>query len=227
MAFTSTLLAALWLQVSLSAGIALTPPERWRRDLSTPLRIMPLGDSITRGSLSTNLNGYRGYLQTKLDGAPFDFIGTLADGSMTDRSHEGHSGKVLNDIQTPDRLETLVGRLFEHCPDSTVLVAQIIGANDTELQGSIDAYNSEVAARIGSRTTSGEHVALVDMSRILDLATDFADTKHPNDLVYAKMAAAWYEGIQQADLKGWIRDPVEPEVACGVGLNDSDCAEDS
>ena len=65
------------------------------------LRIMPLGDSITRGSLSSNDNGYRRPLQSRMDGAGIttDFIGSLKTGSMNDNDHEGHSGSFLSEIK--------------------------------------------------------------------------------------------------------------------------------
>ena len=56
---------------------------------------MPLGDSITRGSHSTDTNGYRRplYLKLQSDGHWVDFVGGLQDGITDfDRDHEGHSG---------------------------------------------------------------------------------------------------------------------------------------
>lgn len=70
------------------------------------LRILPLGDSITKGSLSSDGNGYRNYLETKLlnynpnSGTKVDMIGTLQDGSMADNNHEGHSGEFVENIIT-------------------------------------------------------------------------------------------------------------------------------
>ena len=53
------------------------------------VRIMPLGDSITRGS---DYNGYREPLYSLLtgEGYNFDFVGSLAHGDFEDRDHEGH-----------------------------------------------------------------------------------------------------------------------------------------
>lgn len=68
------------------------------------LRIMPLGDSITKGSGSTDNNGYRNRLRQKLlsyesdSDVSVDMIGTIQNGGMTDNDHEGHSGKYLADI---------------------------------------------------------------------------------------------------------------------------------
>ncbi|CAI6079183.1 unnamed protein product [Clonostachys chloroleuca] len=65
------------------------------------LRILPLGDSITKGSGSSTVNGYRGPLRDKLTefGASVDMIGTLRNGNMKDNNHEGHSGEYLGDIK--------------------------------------------------------------------------------------------------------------------------------
>ncbi|OBT85742.1 hypothetical protein VE02_05238 [Pseudogymnoascus sp. 03VT05] len=71
------------------------------------LRILPLGDSITKGSLSSDGNGYRNYLETKLQNyepdsfTTVDMIGTIhTDGSMKDKDHEGHSGEYVKNIVT-------------------------------------------------------------------------------------------------------------------------------
>lgn len=67
---------------------------------NTPLRVMPLGDSITWGVGSSTGNGYRGPLWNQLaaDGHPLDFVGTLRGGSMSDPDNEGHSGYRVDQI---------------------------------------------------------------------------------------------------------------------------------
>jgi lysophospholipase L1-like esterase len=67
---------------------------------STPLRVMPLGDSITWGVGSSTGNGYRAPLWDKLaaDGHPLDFVGTGRAGSMSDPDNEGHSGYRIDQI---------------------------------------------------------------------------------------------------------------------------------
>ncbi|KAM7187804.1 hypothetical protein V8F33_011019 [Rhypophila sp. PSN 637] len=65
------------------------------------LRIPPLGDSITKGSLSSQNNGYRGPLRSKLlsySDSQVDMIGSLRNGKMLDNDHEGHSGEYLHQI---------------------------------------------------------------------------------------------------------------------------------
>lgn len=61
---------------------------------AAPVRVMPLGDSITDGYNVPG--GYRIELEDLLvsRGQPVDFVGSLSNGpaSLADRDHEGHSG---------------------------------------------------------------------------------------------------------------------------------------
>jgi lysophospholipase L1-like esterase len=70
-----------------------------------PLRVMPLGSSVTRGtgsSASSDSAGYRGYLQRHLDslGIYYDFVGSLNHGNsnLIDTDHEGHYGWRIDQV---------------------------------------------------------------------------------------------------------------------------------
>jgi lysophospholipase L1-like esterase len=58
--------------------------------------VLPLGDSITKGSGSSTLNGYRKHLHDSLGNQSVDFIGTLRNGNFADQDHEGHSGMRIS-----------------------------------------------------------------------------------------------------------------------------------
>ncbi|MCZ6594559.1 MAG: GDSL-type esterase/lipase family protein, partial [Bacteroidetes bacterium] len=65
------------------------------------VRMMPLGDSITKGVGSSHNGGYRLHLYTLLtnQGVVFDFVGEENSGSgLPDRDHEGHGGWRTNQI---------------------------------------------------------------------------------------------------------------------------------
>jgi lysophospholipase L1-like esterase len=66
----------------------------------TPLRVEPMGDSITWGYQSTTGNGYRGPLDDELtgEGYPVDFVGSGRGGTMSDPDNEGHSGWRIDQI---------------------------------------------------------------------------------------------------------------------------------
>ena len=88
-------------------------------------RIMPLGDSITRGK---DDDGYRSHLAKLLlrQGISFRFVGSLKDGPWWsgERDHEGHNGAQIHDL-----IGGIAGWLAQAKPDVILLM---IGANDVE-----------------------------------------------------------------------------------------------
>ncbi|MFE0256319.1 ricin-type beta-trefoil lectin domain protein [Streptomyces sp. NPDC059010] len=206
---------------------------------NTPLRVMPLGDSITWGVGGSTGNGYRGPLWDKLaaDGHPLDFVGTLRGGSMSDPDNEGHSGYKIHQIAaltdavltryrpnvvtlhigTNDlnesyqvstataRLRSLVEQVTAAAPDATVLVASLVVSTSGSEEQYRAAYNQAIPQIVNDAQASGKHVAYVDMSSLT--TADLADTLHPNDSGYQKMATAFHRGIQAADSAGWLRNP--------------------
>ncbi|KAE8452063.1 hypothetical protein EG329_002229 [Mollisiaceae sp. DMI_Dod_QoI] len=67
---------------------------------NVPLRILPLGNSITWGYLSTDGNGYRLDLLNQLtaNGTTVQYIGLQRSGNMTDNYNEGHPGALIAQI---------------------------------------------------------------------------------------------------------------------------------
>jgi len=99
---------------------------------AAPLKIMPLGDSITYGVGSSNDNdgaSYRGFLQRYLNaaGISYDMIGSVRTGvqSRIDTDNEGHSGWRIDQIiaQVPNWMKKTK-------PDVVLLY---IGMNDVRL----------------------------------------------------------------------------------------------
>jgi lysophospholipase L1-like esterase len=66
------------------------------------IRLMPLGDSITKGVGSSDTSGYRKPLYNRImgfGGYDVDFVGSLRDGPTTfDNQHEGHGGLMASQI---------------------------------------------------------------------------------------------------------------------------------
>jgi len=90
-------------------------------------RIMPLGDSITRGHFNAGSSpegGYRDDLASMLSaaGVAYNFVGSLRTGAGFDREHEGHSG------QTADYIDANVTSYLQARTADVVLLH--IGTND-------------------------------------------------------------------------------------------------
>ncbi|MGW2277775.1 ricin-type beta-trefoil lectin domain protein [Streptomyces sp. NPDC001770] len=216
---------------AISAGAGAAAP--------TPLRLMPLGDSITWGQGSSTGNGYREPLRSRLvaGGHSTDFVGTLQNGVMSDPDNEGHSGWTIDgitsiadgtltrsqpnvvtlEIGTNDmnlgnspstaapRLGALIDRILSAAPHATVLVGTLILSTSPTVQGNRPDFDRQVPGVVQARQAAGKHVRLVDLNSLT--AADLADSLHPNDSGYQKMATAFYGGVQAADADGWITPP--------------------
>jgi lysophospholipase L1-like esterase len=94
------------------------------RDTAAPLRVMPLGDSITYGIGSRTLDGYRAILRAELAavGVDVDYVGSLRSGTGPDPDNEGHKGWTIEQLS-----EHVDDWLTTYRPDVILLH---IGTND-------------------------------------------------------------------------------------------------
>ncbi|KAF4469589.1 chitinase [Fusarium albosuccineum] len=219
------------------------------------LRILCLGDSITRGSGSLDLNGYRKGLREKIvaygnaSNSLVDMVGSLKGGNMQDNDHQGHSGKMIREINTYWNL-SIAAR-----PNIVLIHA---GTNNMDMGVDLDQAPMLMKNMIlGIMSAAPEAVVFVapviwandtrmqantdkfnvDLRAIIaelqqagklllevpiDIGiSDLADKKHPNDLGYAKMADAWYNAILQAHNRTWLQQPIKlgPQDVSSVGLS--------
>ena len=197
-----------------------------------PCEILPLGDSITDG---VGVSGGGGYLielfrLALMGGQEITYVGGSMNGpQMVDnqpfpRSHEGHSGWTISQIDgiTPsyalddgphivllhigtndmrgdvsmsgNRLGTLIDQIVMDLPNSLLVVAKIIPYPGQSSQ--VTTYNNAVPGVVQMRASAGKHVILVD--QFTDFPnSELADGVHPNTQGYARMARVWYAAISQ------------------------------
>lgn len=184
-----------------------------------PLRIMPLGDSLTWGKGSSDGSGYRVDLSSwlALAGIDADFVGSLSNGSGPDLDHEGHPGwriaqidaqvatwvpqaapdVILLDIGTNDLLHrdavakapARLGALVDHLIEFAP-DARIVLAELLVVRPEFRAFNAALGRIAAARPG---HVWLADMSGISPDET--VDHVHPTDLGYREMATEWYRAL--------------------------------
>ena len=110
-----------------------------------PVRILPLGDSLTDGFTGTPVQGgYRNRLYSLLNGAGYqvDFVGTFSDSSnptLPDANHQGLGGARVDHIQAN------IGGWLNQVEDPDVILL-LIGTNDF--------YQSYQLAGINTRLTN-------------------------------------------------------------------------
>ncbi|MBB5868772.1 lysophospholipase L1-like esterase [Allocatelliglobosispora scoriae] len=158
-------------------------------------------------------------------GHGIDFVGSVQSGSLPDTDNEGHSGWRIDQIAAsfngwaatyqptvvtlhigtndmnqnyqvataPDRLGALIDQITTQLPQATVLVASIVPALDAAIQARINTFNAAVPGLVSARANAGKKVRFVNMATLGN--ADLADTLHPNDAGYAKMASIWASAL--------------------------------
>src|SRR5262249_13855023 len=115
-----------------------------RASLATrPIRVMPLGDSITYGVGSSSGSSYRADLWRRLvtqAGYNIDFVGSQRSGSLPDTDNEGHSGWRIDQIAA-----SVDGWLSTYQPDVVLLH---IGTNDMNQNYQVDTAPQRLGALI-------------------------------------------------------------------------------
>ena len=185
------------------------------------LRVLPLGDSITRGDVA---GGWRPVLAGRLDaaGARVVFVGSMSSAGL---AHEGHGGWRIDQLAAvaaarvreyaPDvvllmagtndlvqrrwagmagRLETLVRQVQAARPGVRVLLASVpqMRPRSAGLAAAWNAYRSAVPA-VAART--GATWVRGDLVRYpTDLVSDGV---HPSRCGYARLGWLWWHG--------WVR----------------------
>ena len=187
-------------------------------------RIMPLGDSITRGmGGDPPYTGYRDDLYQKLvnDGWDFDFVGSQSDGSGFDADHEGHGGWKADDI-----LANIDTWLSDSAPDVVLLH---IGTNDisagepnsqtiNEIEDILDhiyAYNSQISILLCKliprlETPANEYIRNQELNGLIE---DLYDTKK-NQGFYIYLVDQYSAFMENSDWRTeYMIDNVHPNDA--------------
>jgi hypothetical protein len=120
-----------------------------------PIRILPVGDSITQGQ-NTSYGSYRRHLYSLLtaDGLDVVFVGPLSDGSFPSPAHDGVTGDVINGAW--GRIAS--GRIETYTPDIILL---LIGTNDILGGGSPSTALGTYSSLLDSIITHGPNVKTI------------------------------------------------------------------
>lgn len=146
---------------------------------SSVLQILPLGDSITFGVGSADLNSYRESLQLRLadDGIDVEFVGSVRSGSILNNACEARPGATIDQISgLADQFLASLNSTSSAFPQVVTLLA---GTNDIArnidlanspariitLIGKIQAASPNTAVLVGSippLVLRGQKLAVVD-----------------------------------------------------------------
>ncbi|KAB8346043.1 hypothetical protein FH972_023095 [Carpinus fangiana] len=119
--------------------------------------------------------------------------------------------------RAPSRLGDLIDALFWRFPRTVVIVSELTPVkNNATLERRKIAFNEAVPALIEARERLNWKIIGVNMSAVFELPHDMADTLHPSDAGYAKMATEWLRGLTEAKDRGWFDWGADDEDASAI-----------
>jgi len=126
-----------------------------------PLRIMPLGASITFGVESSDGNGYRNDVRKALvaGGNPVNMVGSQRGGTMKDNENEGYPGLRIGQVK-----DQALPALKEMKPN-VVLIN--LGTNDAGQDFFVDSAKDRMGELIGLIFNRTDKTATVVLSTLL------------------------------------------------------------
>jgi lysophospholipase L1-like esterase len=148
---TRPLAPLLALAAALLAGAAVAASAS-----AEPLKILPIGDSLTKGIGSTHRAGYRleFLARMKAAGVDVDMVGSFHDGPKEiDRDHQGHQGQGVAKLDSVSLEE-----LRRERPNAVILM---IGTNDAKEKSLVpEAFRIRYSVLL-DRILAESHVKLV------------------------------------------------------------------
>lgn len=191
-----------------------------------PVRILPLGDSITEGG---GQKCYRSALARKLKDAAFDVVFVGPKEAPAGLRHGGYGGKNAEQIAelyagfhaanpadivlihaghnhfaeekpVPGILRatgSMIATARKANPKATVLLAQVITSGKLPKYSYLPELNRQLALLAKRLDRPQQRVLLVDQATGFDWKTDaVADLVHPNDQGAEKMAECWFQALK-------------------------------
>ncbi len=165
-----------------------------RAEAQTPVRIMPLGDSITAAP-----GCWRAYLWTQLQSAGFtniDFVGTSTDrsgcGFAFDEEHEGHSGFSITGIADQNQLPAWLT-----AANPSIVIVHL-GTND--MWGHFIALQTKLTALtklIGQMRTHNPGMKII-VAQIIPMDPTNCTTCNADVIEFNNALPAWAAGLTTA-----------------------------
>ncbi|KAK4183861.1 hypothetical protein QBC35DRAFT_525860 [Podospora australis] len=200
---TAALLTPLY--TSAAPGTAVKP--------GTKLRILCVGDSITAGVRSTEVNvGYRASTISNRASNSFPQrpnIFLVHAGTNDMNPNNSNTTEGTDPVAASQRLGAMIDRIFVACPDAVVLVAMIINTcREAQYVSNVKAFQALVPGVVNQRRLAGKHTLAVNFTSMP--TSLFPDCLHPADAGYKVMGDYWFDFLTQVP-KEWITAPVGPD----------------
>lgn len=104
---------------------------------------------------------------------------------------------------TMQRYGKLLDMILAELPGVPVLVGTMMKAWVKDTESCLQGFNTKLKELVEGDEYRERKVMLVDMGGVKEEV--MVDFLHPNDNGYGVMAEAWYDAIEEARRRGWVR----------------------
>lgn len=96
----------------------------------------------------------------------------------------------------PSDVERILNEIDRFSLDIVVILARIINRTDS-VENSLETtqFNDNIENMAKDRIANGDKIVIVDQENALNYSTDMADSLHPNESGYEKMAVVWLNAL--------------------------------
>lgn len=165
---TALILYSVFISVQVLAANDLSPKDSAKQD---PVKILCLGDSITKGAGAEAQGGYRGPLQKMLTqaGLQCDFLGRFKTPGIPDPDHEGDSGMRL--VRMLRENEAVAKQALDANPESEIILL-LIGINDLIVNRNTPQVTLDRMALLLDELNQYAHDAKIIVGNLVPNASD-------------------------------------------------------
>ncbi|KAK6980744.1 SGNH hydrolase-type esterase domain-containing protein [Favolaschia claudopus] len=155
-----------------------------------------------------NNEGYPGYFISQVHRRALAALPVYKPNIVTILVGTNDVGANLDAVNAPLRLTKMIQDVLAMDGEGAgvcVVVSTLPPNRDSRANGRIKSYNAALSDVVRDFVDAGRAVLLVDCHAVVGVE-DLEDGTHPNDAAYERMARVFYDGIQEAFVKGWIFD---------------------
>ncbi|KAK7006402.1 SGNH hydrolase-type esterase domain-containing protein [Favolaschia claudopus] len=153
-----------------------------------------------------NNEGYPGYFISQVHRRALAAMPIYKPNIVTILVGTNDVGANLDAANAPLRLTKMIQDVLDGEVAGVCVVVSTLPPNrDSRANGRITSFNAALSDVVRDFVDAGRAVVLVDCHAVVGVE-DLVDWTHPNDAAYERMARVFYDGIQEAFVKGWIFD---------------------
>ncbi|TDZ37473.1 Multidomain esterase [Colletotrichum spinosum] len=201
------------LGASITHGVQSSDGNGYRQKLRNALiadgNLVDMVGSNPNGTMKDNDNeGWSGYrIDQVLGKAKISIPKTLPNLVLINAG----TNDCVQDYETANasaRILEMLEYIWSTSRRASVVLSTLLPNGDAAREVCVQDLNEQFKKLVEEQQAKSKKVVLVDMHSDRGVQqSDLVDGTHPDDEGYAKMAALWFEGIQDAASRGWLESP--------------------